>query len=623
MMNNNFFHAVICCILLIFPVLGQETASVSSGSASPSKNHAFMPLGEVREGMKGTARTVFRGTEPEEFNVEIIGVIPGGIGPKQDLIVGRISGGPADRTGVFAGMSGSPVYVNGKLVGAISYSFPFSKEPMCGITPIEQIVSIFEQKSPVQTAGSQPRSFSFGEMISSVTPDLGGFVISDSSRASGMSPNSMLMSVAGQSFRPIATPMTFSGFSQATLDRFSPQLLQAGLIPVAATGGSSAITPLKKAEPNTLLGGRSVSMHLARGDYGLAAAGTVTMRDGEKIYAFGHPFLGLGVSDLAMSESHVVTVVPSVANSFKLAVADSLVGSMTQDRATGVFGKLGTTPKMIPVRLSMTTSRGQTQILNFEVARDEVLTPLLLNITLYNTLIAQERTIGDSTIAIDGEIKLKNQTPIKMQRRFAGVQAFQIAAGSVSAPIGALLRGQFDDLNFEGINLDLKVEDGSSTATLDRLALDKSQIRAGETLEVQAFARTNAGTVFVHRIPLKIDTDLPAGVYSVTVGDGTAIQKTEAIQQFVPKDLGDMIDTINKIRLPDRLYAKVFRTTTGAIIGTSEMPNLPPSMLATLNNDRITGGVKPAVQSVVKVAEIPPAKFIITGEQTLTFEVVK
>ncbi len=608
---------------MFFPALGQETASVSSGSALPSKNHAFMPLNEIREGMRGTARTVFRGTEPEEFNVEILGVIPGGIGPKQDLIVGRLSGGPADRTGVFAGMSGSPVYVNGKLVGAISYSFPFSKEPMCGITPIEQIVSIFEQKRQVQTTGSQPRAFSFGELVSSASPDLGGFVAPDGSRASGMPPNSMLMSVAGQTFRPIATPITFSGFSQATLDRFSPHLLQAGLIPVAASGGSSAITPLKKAEPNTLLGGRSVSMHLARGDYGLAAAGTVTMRDGEKIYAFGHPYLGLGTSDLAMSESHVVTVVPSVANSFKLAVADSLVGSMTQDRATGVFGQLGTTPKMIPVRLSLTTSRGQTQMLAFEVARDEVLTPLLLNITLYNTLIAQERTIGDSTIAIDGEIKLKNHVPIKMQRRFAGVQAFQIAAGAISAPIGALLRGQFDDLSFEGINLNLKVDDGSNTATLDRLALDRSQLRAGETLEVQAFARTNAGTVFVHRIPLKIDADLPVGIYSVTVGDGTAIQKTEAIQQFVPKDLTDMIDTMNKIRLPDRLYAKMFRTTTGAIIGTNEMPNLPPSVLATLNNDRITGGIKPAVQSVVKVAEIPPAKFIITGEQTLSFEVVK
>ena len=624
-MNKIFFQLAIISILFGSQVVfGQSAAGIPASAPASSTNTQFMPLTEVREGMRGTARSVFRGTEPEEFNVEILGVIPGAVGPKQDLIIGRLSGGPADRTGVFAGMSGSPVYVNGKLVGAISYSFPFSKEPICGITPIEQIVSIFEQKRPGKTATSEPRSFSFGEIVSSNSSgDLSDYAVPDSPRISGMSSNSMLIAVAGQSFRPIATPLTFSGFSQATLDRFSPQLLQAGLIPVAATGGASPITPMKKAGPHTLVGGRSVSMHLARGDYGLAASGTVTMRDGEKIYAFGHPFLGLGSSDLAMSESHVVTVVPSVNNSFKLAVDDSLVGSMTQDRATGVFGKLGTAPKMIPVKLSITTSRGQEQLVNFEIAQDETLTPLLLNITMYNSLIAQERTMGISTIMLSGEVKVKNNAPIKLQRRFGGSQAFQFAALSVSSPVGMLLRGKFDDLDLEGITLDLKLEEGSNTATLDRLAIDRADVRAGETIEVQAFARTSSGTVFVHRIPVKIDDDTPPGMYSITVGDGGTIQKTEAIQQFVPKDLTDMIETINKVRLPDRLYAKMYRTTPGIVVGTKEMPNLPPSVLATLNNDRITGGIRPSVQTVVKVSEIPAAKFIISGEQTLTFEVVR
>ena len=623
-MNKHFFYLAIISVLLGSQVVfGQSVSSNPTGGSPSATNNQLMRLSDVREGMQGTARSVFRGTEPEEFNVEILGVLPGAVGPKQDLIIGRLSGGPADRTGVFAGMSGSPVYVNGKLVGAISYSFPFSKEPICGITPIEQIVSIFEQKRPAKTAISEPRSFSFGEIVSSSTADLAGYTVPDSARASGMSPNSMLMAVAGQSFRPIATPVTFSGFSQATLDRFSPQLLQAGLLPVAASGGSSPITAMKPAGPTTLLGGRSVSMHLARGDYGMAASGTVTMRDGEKVYAFGHPFLGLGSSDLAMSESHVVTVVPSVNNSFKLAVSDSLVGSMTQDRATGVFGKLGASPKMIPVKLSITTSRGQDQTLNFEIAQDEALTPILLNITMYNSLIAQERTMGESTIVLTGEVKIKNKAPVTIQRRFAGSQAFQLAALSISSPVNMLLRGEFEGLDFEGITLDLKLEEGSNIATLDRLAIDRAQVRPGETIEVQAFARTSSGTIFVQRIPFKIDGDTPAGAYSVTVGDGVSIQKTEAIQQFVPKDLTDMIEMINKVRLPDRLYAKMYRTTPGLVVGSSEMPNLPPSVLATLNNDRITGGTKPSVQTVLKVSEIPPAKFIITGEQTLSFEVVK
>jgi hypothetical protein len=620
-MKSTFLLTAACVILTAFGFVHGQQVGTAAVSAS---NNTFMPLSEVREGMKGTARTVFRGTEPEEFNVEILGVVPGGVGPKQDLIVGRLSGGPADRTGVFAGMSGSPVYVNGKLVGAISYSFPFSKEPICGITPIEQMISIFEKKTPSRTASVEPRKYSFGELVSSSVPvDLPSSLSADSGLVSGMSPNSMLMAVAGQSFRPIATPITFSGFSEATLDKFSGQLLQAGLIPVNAAGGKSSLSPMKKAGPNTLVGGTSVSMHLARGDYGLAASGTVTYRDGEKVYAFGHPFLGLGSSDLAMSESHVVTVVPSVNNSFKLAVSDSLVGAMTQDRATGVFGKLGSMPKMIPVRLALTTSRGQTQILNYEIARDDVLTPLLLNITVYNSLVAQERSIGDSTVSIDGQIKLKNQAPIKLQRRFGGSQALQLTSGAATAPMNALLRGQFSDLDFESISLELKIDDGSEAAILDRLAIDRGEVRAGDTVEIQAFVRTSSGNVFVERIPFKIDGDVAPGTYSIAVGDGTAIQKNEAVQHFVPKDLSELVATINKVRLPDRLYAKMFRTTTGVVVGTNEMPNLPPSVLATLNNDRMTGGTKPSVQSVVKVTEIPPAKFIITGEQTLTFEVVK
>ena len=191
------------------------------------------------------------------------------------------------------------------------------------------------------------------------------------------------------------------------------------------------MTPMKKADPKTLVGGASVSMELARGDYSLAASGTVTLRDGGKVYAFGHPFLGLGSSDLPMSESHVVTVVPNLSNSFKLAVPDAMVGSMTQDRATGVFGQLGQAPKMIPVHIDLETSRGQHKSLDVEIINDDVLTPVLLNISLYNAMTADERTMGDSTIEMTGEIAVNGNKSIKIDRRLTGGQAAQLAAGAV------------------------------------------------------------------------------------------------------------------------------------------------------------------------------------------------
>ena len=299
-------------LVLIFSLIAGIHGQMQQSKAAAGEQVQFMPLSEVKEGMRGTARTVFRGSEPEDFNVEILGIVPGGIGPKQDLIVGRISGGSADRTSVFAGMSGSPVYIDGKLVGAISYSFPFSKEPICGITPIEQMVTIFEQKNGSEIKATEPRAVSFAELASTNwQPSFPRNPAGSNALLSGISQNSALMAVAGQSFQPIATPVTFTGFTQEALNLFAPQLLQVGLLPVSAVGGSASITPLKKADETTLVGGDSVSMQLTRGDYSLAAAGTVTFRQGDKIYAFGHPFLSLGTADLPMSESHVVTVIPN------------------------------------------------------------------------------------------------------------------------------------------------------------------------------------------------------------------------------------------------------------------------------------------------------------------------
>lgn len=624
MKSFKLHYSLILLGLLAFGTgISGQTPAVSTGNSGSSPASAnFLRLSDVKEGMRGTAKTVFRGSVPEEFSVEILGVVPGGIGPRQDMIVGRISGGGADRTAVFAGMSGSPVYINGKLVGAISYSFPFSKEAICGITPIEQMVDMFEHRQPAKMVAREPRAFSFAELASTdlfsivTRPALNGIV-------SEVSQGSSMMAVAGQSFQRIATPMTFTGFSQETLSLFSPQLTQSGLLPVAAAGGAAPMSPMKTADANTLVGGTSVSMQLTRGDYSMAAAGTVTLRDGDKVYAFGHPFLSLGSSDLPMSESHVVTVIPNINNSFKLAVPDAMVGSMTQDLATGVFGKIGKAPTMIPVRLNISTSRGGTEEVNFEVARDEFLTPLLLNMAIYNAMTAQERGLGDTTVDIKGTISLKGQQALSIQRKFAGAQAQLMASGSVVAPVGVLLKSRFDNLDIQGITVDITSTDGTQIAALDRLSIDRTQVTAGEAIEIQAFARTNSGKVFIQRITVTIPKDTPAGAFKIIIGDGSQVQKEAATQYFVPATLADLVTAINGLKSSDRLYAVGTRTSTGAVIGSNEMPNLPPSMIATLNSDRTTGVVKPTVQTVVFDRTLPPSEMIITGQQSVSIEIVR
>ncbi|HEX8636387.1 MAG TPA: hypothetical protein VF703_19860 [Pyrinomonadaceae bacterium] len=599
-------------------------AKATAGQAAVADARLF-PLEDVRAGMKARAWTVFSGTEAQEFGVDIIGVLPGFPAPRQSAIIGRLTGANAEKTGVFAGMSGSPVYIDGKLVGAIAFSFPFSKEPICGITPIKQMIDIFErqQGTTARTMGA-PRTMSFAKLASTDwQTDWPKPAITGGAFAAPVAANSPLNALLGQTIAPIATPLVFSGISAEALSLYAPQLQANGLLPVASVGGAASITPMGKVTDKTLPPGSSVSVQLVRGDYSLAAFGTVTWRDNDRIYAFGHPFLGLGVADMPMSESNVVTVISSVNNSFKLSSAGQMVGAISQDRATGIYGMLGRAPKMIPVRVNLHTSRDRTETYTYEVANDKFLTPILLNITIFSTIGSTERAMGDSTIALRGQINVAGQEPIRIERRFSSTNAGAQAAASVAVPMAALLSSGFDNVDIGQITLDITSTDERMSATLDRIALDRTEVGRGETVEVQAYVRTDSGKQFVQRIPVKIPADVPRGQLVLFVGDGGALQQASAAQNFVPKDLTQLVGAINKIKKNDRLYVKLFRVTSGAVIGTDEMPNLPPSVVATLNSDRTSGGFTPTALSPVSEQELPPAAFVIEGQQLISINVVR
>ena len=605
------------------PIFSALLIAAAASLAVAQKPQLF-PLEDLRPGMKGTARTVFSGSQPEEFGVEILGVLPGFPGPRQSAIIARLSGPNVQKTGVFAGMSGSPVYIDGKIVGAIAFSFPFSKEPIAGITPIKQMIDLFNKGSE-NLKPKEPRVVSFAQLAGTDwKPNLPKPAVSSVSLLAPVSAGSPLMPLLGQQMAPIATPLVFSGISQESLAAFAPQLVANGLLPVSGAGGSAPITPLAEVNANTLLPGSSISVQLVRGDYSLAAAGTVTLRDEDRIYAFGHPFLSLGASDMPMAESSVVTVIPNVNNSFKLAVPGPMVGSISQDRASGIFGLLRQSPRMIPVKVNLHTSRDRIETYSYEIANDSFLTPLLLNITLFNTITSSERTLGDSTIAVRGEIKVKGQDTIQIDRRFsANNNSAIMAAGSIAGPVSSLLASGFDDVHLDGITLDISSTETKYAATLERVTLDRTEVRRGEKVEVQAYVRTESGKQFVQRIPVQIPEDAALGQLLVFVGDGGVLQEGSAAKSFVPQDLSQLVKAINTVKKSDRLYVKLFRITNGAVIGTSELPSLPPSVVATLNSDRTSGGYTPTVLSPVYEMELPPAEFVISGQQLIAIDVVK
>jgi hypothetical protein len=326
---------------------------------------------------------------------------------------------------------------------------------------------------------------------------------------------------------------------------------------------------------------------------------------------------------MPMSESSVVTVISNINNSFKLTVPGQMVGTISQDRASGVFGMLRQAPKMIPVKVNVYTSRDRKETYSYEIANDSFLTPLLLNITLFNTITSTERALGESTISIKGEIKVKGQESIQIDRRFSASNSAMMAAGSIAAPVGSLLASGFDDVQLDNITLDISSTETKYAATLERVAIDRTEVRRGEKIEVQAYVRTESGKQFVQSIPVQIPDDVAEGQLLVFVGDGNALQEGSAAKAFVPQDLGQLVRAINTMKKSDRLYVKLFRITSGAVIGTSELPSLPPSVVATLNSDRTSGGYTPTVLSPIYEKELPPADFVISGQQLIAIEIVR
>ena len=608
----------IATLLLMVTLIPGYVTVFAQERTSTATDSAFMSVSELRPGMKGKSLTVFDGTEPEEFDVEIVGVVPGSVGPGQDMIIGRISGGKVDRTSVFAGMSGSPVYVDGRLVGAISFAFPFAKEPLCGITPIEQMVEIFENEAEPSAKGQVTLSWN---QLSAVANSK--MAESSRDRSGRIEAGAPIRAVAGQVFTPIGVPLSFNGIDRRTLDMFASQLGSIGLIPVSAVGGEAKMGELTKSTERTLTGGRSISVQLARGDYSLVASGTATLRDGNRIYAFGHPFLSLGGVEMPMSESSVVVVVPNINNSFKLAVPGPMVGTMLQDRATGIMGELGRTARMIPVNLKLTTSRGKQEDITFEMVNDEFLTPLVLNIGLVNSVLANERHIGDATVSTNAIIKIKGHEPVMIDRDFTGSASTMLSSLAVTLPVTNLLRGRFEDLEIESIDVAMTVKEGTASAVIESLLSDRMQFRVGETASVTVFLRTDSGKLISRDVRFRIPDDMQPGTLTLTIADAATAQQNSAINSFSTTSLVDTISLLNRTRKDDRIYLQLLRGGNSIVMGSSELANLPPSVTASMTSGNVSGGTKAISQSVVLDVELEKNERSTSGSQSITISVIR
>jgi len=581
-----------------------------------------VPVSELKPGMVATGRTVFQGDQLEEFKAHIVGVLHNSIGPRRDLILARLEGGPLANTGVIAGMSGSPVYIDGRLVGAVSYSLgEFSKEPLAGITPIDEMLAD-------ATLPAERRRVARAELTVPITPD--GLrqslreafswtrPFADSPADVRVVSGSAVNAGVATLLRPIATPISFSGFDLSTVDPFVSAFRDIGFAPVlagAGQGGAAADGSSARLRP-----GDPIGVALMNGDLQVGATGTVTEVIGDRVYAFGHPFYGLGPTQFPMTRAHVMTILPSLSSSMKIASTGDVIGIVQQDRATTIAGTLGPGPAMIPIALTLSSERGTRKRFNIGIVNDQLFTPLLAYVAILNTLQSYERQNGVGTYSLKGAARVKNHGDVDFEDLFTGDQPSTGAAASVVAPINVLLRNAFEDVQLEGLNLEIEASEQPRSATLERVWIDGTRAKAGTTVDLRLLLRTYRGEEVTRSLPVAIPANARGSV-SIMVADAARLSQWEArelqVQPLQATGLPQMIRVLNNARRNNRLYVRLVTRDGGAVVKGEPLAALPSSVLAVMESDRNGGSFRPLQSALAGEWEIT-AGYAVTGARTLT-----
>ena len=554
------------------------TACVLAAFASAFAETPVMPFADVLAGMQGTGRTVFHGTTIESFDVEILGKLPN-IGPGQNLILARCSGGPLAETGIMAGMSGSPVMIDGKLIGAVAYSWGFSKDAIAGITPIEEMLAIASRSSGERSR----RSGSFTIDRDALQPLYAPGQVHDFFAAR----MNKLFTRSG-ALLPTAIPLSISGMNPQGLSRVMPDLRRAGFLPMQGGSSGAAVALSPPLEPGSAMG-----LKLVRGAVEMTATGTVTWVDGDRILAFGHPMFGLGSVDLPLTGASVEALLPSLSQSTKMATALSEVGALREDRAAGIYGRIGAEPRMIPVRLQLTSANGE-ETFSFDVADDPLLSPLLLYSALNGILASKERAFGNATISLGSGsiIKMLDGDDVELDNLYAGPQAFAYGTGIAAYILQLLMNNTWTQPRIAGINLMLEFDEVPRTARIRRATLNRYQVAPGETVIATAVLRPYRGPDVVVTREIVIPPETAAGPLSIYIGGAVAAGRAERSETPpLPQTLSQLVRLINQLRRNDRVYILATREDDGVVLDGSRLPNLPPSAARVLSRPKSQGNL--------------------------------
>jgi hypothetical protein len=595
--------ACVAGLLAAGPVFAQPVAAAALPPHPPEVTK-FFPLSEIRKGQQGVAYTVFEGTKPEPMGVEILGVLHNALGPRQDMILARLEGAKPEYTGVVAGMSGSPVYIDGRLVGALSYRIgQFSKEPICGITPIELMLAVEKQhNAPVTELASATKV------------------------STGAEPGAASIGSPGGLIQPMDTPLVFSGFSSAAL-QFWKDHAPAGLVPVEGVGGSES----NEKQPDPLIPGSAVSAVLVRGDLDIAATCTVTYVDPRRMLACGHPITQFGPVSMPMTKADVVATLPSPLEAFKIINTTETVGSISEDRASAIMGEFGKQARMIPVTLRVTRAgnaleQGQDpDAMHFEVIDQPQITPMAVMVAVYQALMQENAYSAQTTYHVQGSVKLSGYPSVKMNSLVAPTDALP-ANLQTALTLGERFTRLYDNAArrtpVESVDLEVTAIPRRLTAEIQSAHTSRVEVHPGDTVTVEATILPWHGEPHNVRVPVKLPANLPEGPVRLLVSDAGTLDRLMQPTQFnaQPLDVAATIAQLNSVHTSDQLYITLLAPEAQAAVDGRTLTSLPMTMANALAPLRENKGMALNGESAVPMASLP-MDAVVTGQQVVTLQV--
>jgi hypothetical protein len=628
----------------VTPVAAAVPMAAALPAVAPNGTKIF-PLVEIRRGLHGVAYTVFEGVTPEPMEVDILGVLKDAIGPGQDMILARLKGEKPEYTGVVAGMSGSPVYVDGRLVGAISYRIgQFSKEPIAGITPIEQMFEVRDGAAGGMrvAGGGQPQK-------------------READPSASLRDDKQERQVAGGGgvVEPIETPLVFGGFSQATVERFGDRFRALGMTPVAGLGGA-AEAGTKQPEP--LVPGSAVSAILVRGDLSMSGTCTVTYVDANQLLACGHPLTQFGPVSMPMTKAEVVATLASPLNAFKIINTTETVGSFTEDRASAILGRFGVSARMIPVSVEVVqpTHRDETAMngaqggaravsmqvpgpeeglpvpdagplmgvkggMHFEVLDNRELTPSAMLASVYQSLSGTNESTSDMSYRMSGELTLKGQPAVRLEGMMSPTDQNPGAINAalyVNDRFSRLYSNAMEQPEVTGLRLTMEEVPERLSAVLEGARLARNEVRAGETLEVEATVHPYQADARVVRLQVKLPDTLTPGPMRIVVSDGATLDRLTmpAGMAAHPVALADAVAQMNRMHANDRIYVTLLDHTAQAALDAESLPGVPLSMANVLEPLKAAQKMQLTGESVVEAGSVATG-YAVTGSQVLTVDV--